>query len=172
MKDKQSFYHASKKFLGNAFTFTPRIPETALISKEGNTPRVCVSTHAFLCIRSIISHDPISVSDLTEFCQSEVITPDQEALYSGEYFTQQRMCRQMFNPALYTTCEVPILPPNVSDFRHNDERWFTSPVTMKFVGYIDIQSLITDGRITMVQTNSSNLKYQDLINDYREIKCQ
>lgn len=61
------FYHISKKYLDKKVTLTPKVPESALINKEGNIPRICVSDDPLLCVRSVMSNPKIQVRNFIEF---------------------------------------------------------------------------------------------------------
>jgi len=146
----RNYYHISKTFLGTEFKFIPKIPGASLISSEGDIPRVCVSPYIEFCIRSIISHDPIEAVDMLEFlCKNKKL---------------------LVNPCIYSTTEIPFIPPDASDFRHNSEHWFLSNVKMSFVSRLCIQNFIYEDKIVLVDEEFSNLTKQFITDNNREIK--
>lgn len=124
------FYHVSKKDHGLTFKFKPKLPESAIIPKEGNIPRVCVAPEIFYCLRSIGSN---------------------KHLYSMDIIIECRNDEGGWNPpAIYMTNEQPYLPPRVSDFRYNKEHWFLKPVEMLRIGYVDLEAL-TRGKVEIIK---------------------
>lgn len=49
------YFHISKKDLGEKIILKPKIPESAILSKEGNIPRICVCPKIYNCIEGITS---------------------------------------------------------------------------------------------------------------------
>lgn len=124
------FYHVSKKDHGPLFKFKPKLPESAIIPKEGNIPRVCVSPEIFYCLRSISSNKNLYSMDIILECRNE------EGTWNP--------------PAIYMTFESPYLPPRVSDFRYNHEHWFLKPIEMLRIGYVDLAALTT-GKVEIMK---------------------
>lgn len=115
------FYHISSIDHGESFKFKPRIPRSSLISKEGNIPRICVAPSVYYCLCSIAGCSPLDFSDIVlEFKSKD---------------------GAIVSPSVYTTEEIPFIPPNASDFKKNNERWFLKPTIMKRVGYLDLLAL-------------------------------
>lgn len=124
------YYHVSKIDRGEEFVFKPKLPESALISKEGDIPRICVCSNVYFCLRAITSSSSLSLDDLRcEFVSDNDMIP----------------------PAVYMTQESPYIPPDASDFRFNDERWFLSKIKMERVGYINLKPLFEKGAIELVK---------------------
>lgn len=126
------FYHISMHNHGDYFQFEPRVPETAIISKEGNIPRVCVCPTLYQCLKAISSS---------------------KILYSFDIITVAKKLEDyIIQPFVYKVIGdlEPYLPPNVSDFRENEEHWFITPVMMKRVGCIDLVQL-SKGKVSMVK---------------------
>jgi hypothetical protein len=124
------FYHVSKKDHGPVFKFRPKLPESAIINKEGNIPRVCVAPELLYCLRSISSNKQLYSMDIIIECRNE---------------------ENGWNPpAIYMTSDRPYLPPAVSDFRKNHEHWFIRPIEMVRIGYIDLVAL-TKGKIEIIK---------------------
>lgn len=115
------FYHISSKDHGENFKFKPRIPRSSLISKEGNIPRICVSPSIYYCLCSIAGHRPLDFSDIVLEFKSEDGT--------------------IVSPSVYITEEVPFIPPDASDFKKNNERWFLKSIIMKRIGYLNLLAL-------------------------------
>lgn len=126
MTNKLFFYHVSKIDHGEEFEFIPRVPETAILNKEGNIPRICVSTKIFYCLRSICSNRELYsydiLNNLNNYNKTNILMP----------------------PTIYAIDpkQPPFLPPDVSDFRYNEELWFLNPIIMKRIGYLDLHKLV------------------------------
>lgn len=132
----EKFFHVSRTDFGEKFKFKPRIPSSAVMSVEGDIPRVCVSTTVLDCINAINGCGNTSVSDLLINCCDHI----EQAMGLAVIFK---------SPAVYMTTRVPYLPPEASDFRDNDERWFITPVTMKRVGFIDLSEIVYNQTIVI-----------------------
>lgn len=135
-----TFKHVSKMDLGDSAVFTPRVPETALVSIEGNIPRVCVSPSVGRCIHSIISSRVTHAWDLLYEFRSNI--EDFEDL--EEWIDRDGI---IVSPSIYSTDELPYLPPKASDFRQNKEMWFLKPVTLIRNGYVDLWKTIETGKV-------------------------
>ena len=122
------FYHVSMKDMGERFRFIPKVPSSAIVPKEGNVPRICVCPEVFYCLRAISG---------------------QKKLFSMDIVLQCRGKDGIILPTVYGTEKLPFLPPRVADFRKNKEHWFTTPITMKRVGYIDLGALVK-GRVEII----------------------
>lgn len=146
MKNKtpKRFYHISRKNHGNVFTFVPRVPDSAVVEREGNIPRVCVAPSLYCCIASIVSGKDIKVGQV--LCEFAVMEPFETV----EEFEKSK--RTIPFPSVYWTHDQPYLPPASSDFRRNKEHWFISPTTMLFEGYLDLQSLWSFGILRLTQS--------------------
>lgn len=134
------FFHLSRKDLGQKFKFEPKIPESALISKEGNIPRVCVCSEIFYCMRAIVSSKVLLLSSLfLEFEETD---------------------KSILPFTVYATKRIPFLPPAASDFRRNKEHWYLTPVVMERLGYVDLHSLFL-GKIVVSK------EYKTLPRDFK-----
>lgn len=151
------WYHVSKRFLGNEFVFKPKLPETAVIEREGDTPRICVSDSIAKCLRAIDSGDNLTLKSIIinfSDLKDEFSFETEEDLYAKNFRT----------PAIYVTEETPILPPDISDFRFNNEHWFLQPTKFKFVGYLSFNALLK-GQLSI----SPRYDYVE-IEDYRVLE--
>jgi hypothetical protein len=146
------FYHLSLDYLGEDILLEPRIPIHGYIESEGTIPRICVSPNLFKCVRSSIGGGrTICVGDILYSGARTKILPFQEP---GEWLS---LNPEFKNPAVYSTTEVPLIPPKHGDFRASEEHWFISPVRFKFRGFLDINRLIESDLVyTCVQTCSAN----------------
>ena len=138
--DKLIKYHVSKGYLGRSVTLNPQLPKSALISIEGDIPRVCFSTELSGCLSSISGGANCSISDaLLEFKDKNIFP----------------------NPSVYITIEDLFTPPNISDFRENNEYWALIPIKVKFIGFIDLFQLTKNIiEITMERFTLTNEIYR------------
>lgn len=159
----QEYYHISKTYLGKEYLFTPRIPQSSLISVEGNIPRICVSDNILKCIRSMTGMHSPDILDITSefiFGNDDCSNVDQ-LLLNGNNFV---------NPAIYYTQNIPFLPPNISDFRYNSEMWFLQPELFQFKGYLNLSQLISGNFVVSESATSLTKKeYIDRKNEELEI---
>lgn len=122
------WYHVSRKDLGDKIKLTPKIPESAIISREGNIPRVTTSDNVLLCVKAIISSYTFKVADLLEFKHKN----------------------NFINPAIYVNdTDQPYLPPDAIDFRSNNEHWYLQETEFNLIGYVCLKSL-TEGKLNIV----------------------
>ncbi|MFA6198861.1 MAG: hypothetical protein WC679_00390 [Bacteroidales bacterium] len=138
------FFHISKIDLGDKVTLTPRLPDSAVISIEGNQKRICVSTSPLYCFRSITGmRSPRHYEILYEF--KDEYDEDDEPLFCF--------------PTLYYTKNKPIKPPDISDFSYNEEHWFIEETEFYKIGYVDMLALINnDFKISTVKKTTTILK--------------
>lgn len=127
----QRYYHISKTDLGEKFRFTPRVPRSAIIDDEGDIPRVCVSSKIVNCIDAICG----CYATVNDFIH-EVVRLDSDLLIP---------------PTVYFTTRTPYTPPNAVDFYQNGEKWFITSVTMKRLGYIDLERMFQFGEVLITQ---------------------
>lgn len=140
------FYHVSKKDLGSVVTLIPKVPESSLISKEGNIPRICVSTHIYFCLRSITggSSSKFNVNEILHEIRDD-IQPMEESLE----WKNRGAC--FVSPAIYTCDEEAFVPPDACDFKKNNENWYIQNQSFKRIGYLHLHRLIMDGQIKLVE---------------------
>lgn len=146
------FYHISKKDLGVNVKFTPRVPDSALVSIEGNIPRVCVSSSLLGCIRGICGTNKVTVSDIIYGCKKDVV--------SNSYCP--------LTVYLAPADIYPYVPPNVSDYRANKEHWYLSVIKMRRIGYIDFTALL-DGCIEIIDYKKTLSISEDILANYKLI---
>jgi hypothetical protein len=164
----KKYFHLSNTFLGEEAILEPRVPNSSLISVEGNIPRVCFSTNVFYCFRSICGTNSISFNDFANFKDKKI---NQEH-YSEEFFEAwdamiEKGDFKIINPAIYITNEQLYLPPKCSDYRSNKEHWSLKPVKVKFQGYLCLKSL-TERKLKI--TNDINtLDTQEYLKNITEI---
>lgn len=141
------WYHVSDEFIGYQATFMPRQNkgEAFILHFEGNVPRICVSNNIYFCIRSKIGREDLRVYDLMyQFRIREFF--DEEEPEGGDNLSW--ICRDdgklivVKNPSIYITEQSPYYPPNHSDFRRNNEMWFTTPTQFQFIGFLSIDQMI------------------------------
>jgi hypothetical protein len=144
----KKYFHVSKKHLGDSPVFLPRVPESSLSSIEGDIPRVCVSELLFFCLRGITGQSPLRIVDLlSEFVDGrEGFEPCSEFIKRGG---------KLLYPSVYSTTEIPHLPPKASDFRANKEMWFIYPVQMKLEGYLDLKWLVEHQKLKITSDAGS-----------------
>lgn len=130
----ENYYHISRKDLGQKIILKPRIPSSSVISKEGNIPRVCVSSHPVYCLRSIVGTQEVSIEDILY------------AFYDSETYETLSQWKnnngQLFHPVIYQSFELPFLPPHASDFRRNKEQWYLKKTPFSRVGYLNLRQLL------------------------------
>jgi hypothetical protein len=135
-------YHLSKKDLGLDVILKPKVPESSVISKEGNIPRVCVSNSLLLCLRSIVGCHAIMVDDLFyAFRDLSHYENAEEWKHNNGHF---------LHPVVYQSLEIPFLPPDASDFRINREKWYLKKTAFQRLGYLDLQRAL-HGEITIIE---------------------
>jgi hypothetical protein len=104
------------------------------VSKEGDIPRICVSSKVFFCIRAIVGGSKVGVSDVfAEFKSKDKGTGKQV----------------LVGVAVYGTEEQPYLPPDASDFRRNSEHWFLKPVRFERLGFLCFRSLLLENKVAL-----------------------
>ena len=140
------FFHISKIDLGNTVTLTPRLPDSAVTKIEGNQKRICVSTSPLFCLRSISGTRQPKISDIL-------------------YELQDSNLKKCYSPVLYYTKEIPIIPPDVSDFRHNQEHWFIEETEFYKIGFIDL--VLLTNNIFGVSSIKHDIK---LLSKYKKIE--
>lgn len=145
-------YHLSKKFLGAQLTLKPKIPESSVISEEGDIPRVCFSENPFLCVRSICGSGDIKVADLSEFKDRTIKEPKET--WKDFINEKEKTDYILINPSIYVTEEILYLPPSCSDFRANKERWSLNKINVEFIGYLCLKSLLDRKLVNTDQTKS------------------
>ena len=129
------YYHVSRNDLGISVIFTPKVPSSAIIEREGNIPRICVSSHIVLCLKAIIGNKQPTVDDiLQEYNISKF--PIAEGTF--------------ISPTIYSTTDIPYRIPHASDFRENKEHWFLNDTTFNRVGYICLKSLILFDKLVIL----------------------
>lgn len=142
------FYHVTKQDHGFLFKFKPKLPETALISKEGDILRVCVCPTIFYCLRAITSNHELLISDLV--------------------FNLINKPSILSSLVIYGTSDKPNLPPAASDFRRNKEHWFLKPITMERLGFLDLRQLAVGSlKITHLNEKIKFTEFKNLINSDR-----
>lgn len=134
-------YHLSKTDLGQDVILKPKVPESSVISKEGNIPRVCVSNSLLLCLRSIVGCHGIMVDDLFYSFR------DLSHYDNGEDW--KRNNGHFLHPTIYESTDIAFLPPDASDFRLNQEKWYLKKTRFQRVGYLDIEQAL-HGKITII----------------------
>lgn len=153
------FFHLSKFDLGDSVILTPKVPESSLISKEGNIPRICVSSDVWLCICSIISVEKPSIRDLMyEFIDRTKFDSFEDCKKHNEFF---------LNPVVYEIDDEPFLPPDASDFRKNKEHWFLTPKEFNKKGYLDFYSLLK-GKIH-ISSENKKLSCEQFVKEFTNL---
>ena len=134
------FYHVSKRYLGNTVTLTPKVPGTALITEEGDIPRICTSKNLLGCIRGIVSIKNVTVGKfLVETMDHIAFMSIQDQInYPG---------KTLVSPSIYSSIERAYTPPNASDFRVNKEMWYLSDTNFTLIAFIDIIKLMYTGEL-------------------------
>lgn len=136
--------------LGAFLTMTPRVPETCLISKEGNIPRICVSTHLYYCLRSITG------GSSNKFYVNEIlheIRDDMRAMESCDEWIKR--ATWLNSPTVYISYEEAFTPPDACDFKKNHESWYITPQKFQRLGFIDLPTLVSEGVIKIIDTEHS-----------------
>jgi hypothetical protein len=136
-------YHISRKDLGQDIVLKPRVPSSSVISKEGNIPRVCVSSHPVYCLRSIVGTQEISIEDILYAFY------DMDNHESLSHWKNRNGL--LLPPAIYQSFEQPFLPPHASDFRRNKEQWYLKKTPFSRVGYLNLRELLS-GRIKIIDS--------------------
>lgn len=146
------FFHVSYHDHGEYFQFTPKVPVDAVSSKEGNIPRVCVSTSIYNCLHSLANVIKLYSYDVILKCKHDKDTP----------------C--IIQPVIYKVVEgqTPYIPPNAVDFRLRDEHWFITPVFMERVGCLDVIELtngniVVNGKIELLDVNDISGHGKDVL---------
>lgn len=149
------YFHISKKDLGDKVVLKPKIPESALPSKEGNIPRICVCPKIYNCIEAIVSVRRPTVGDFIQELSKDV--------NPFELFESNKLITY-FSPSIYVSDEIPFLPPAASDYRRTKEHWYLKRTPFKRCGYLDLNMLLTTGKLNTVdQYNEIKAKYKDLL---------
>lgn len=141
------WYHISLKYFNDNPVLNPKVPESACVENEGNIPRICVSDNILFCLRSIISTNHIRPIDiLYEFKKDK-------------YRVRKTIAGAVvYNPCCYNTVSVPYLPPDISDFRQNNEHWFITPTKFHYMGRINILKLILNNAIEFINDIDTDIK--------------
>ena len=142
------FYHISKADLGTNVIMTPKVPNSCLITEEGDIPRICVCTTIYHCLRALagIGRRKISVDDIyLEFRSRDTIKGFQTL--DGWFFENH----DFHSPSVYVSDKQPFLPPRAVDFRANKEHWYLTDTEFTRVGYLNLDSLFS-GKIEICET--------------------
>ncbi|MDD5151922.1 MAG: hypothetical protein PHC28_15825 [Flavobacterium sp.] len=135
------FFHISRSDIGEEVILTPRLPPSAIISQEGNIPRICVSPNPLYAIRSITGTKKPRVYDiLSEFKDNIVGTK---------------------KLTIYGTLKEAYIPPSSSDFRFNSEHWFLTDTKFYKLGYIDIIGLLNGNLFILEEYTKFNTQWFD-----------
>lgn len=161
------FYHVSKKNLGNQVILEPRVPETGLMEEEGNIPHICVSTSIFHCLRSIIA---VQARNFHVFNLLEAFRQNLVPMESKEDWVARG--EKIQSPIVYVSNEKAYLPPNCSDFRFNKEHWFLKETHFEKIGFIDLQTLVTKGKIKVIDNFNELDGILVLNEDYKKLKVK
>lgn len=148
------FFHVSFHNHGDYFQFQPRVPESAYVHKEGNIPRVCVCPTIYQCLNAVIENKELYSFDVWIKCKKDPET------------------QRVTQPHIYVPIgnQEPYLPPNVIDFRKNDEHWFITPVVMKRIGCLDLVAL-TKGRVRVTK-NILPIDASPLLGEGKDVKIK
>lgn len=151
-------YHISAKYLGITPTLKPKLPQNALISKEGNIPRVCFSDDLALCVKSILGgSSQIYGVELLEFSHKDtltgLVTIENPYVYSLEILSIKYNSQKIY------------IPPDASDFRENHECWSLRPIRVFYLDRLCLASFL-DGRIKLTQ--EVNTLSVQTINDLKQ----
>lgn len=139
------WYHITDKYFGKEKIFVPRLPRDGskfIIEREGDIPRICVSNSIFKCLRAIHGTEYLNSSSL---------------LFSK-------------NPCAYFTEEAPYLPPNCTDFRENDERWFIKKTKFFYLARVDMYKLFLYNTIVATQEEKLKLPKHPIVKSACQIK--
>lgn len=139
------WYHVTDRYFGKKEIFVPRLPRDGskfIIEREGDVPRICVSNSIFKCLRAIHGTEDLNSSRL--------------------YFSE--------NPCVYFTEEVPYLPPNCTDFRANDERWFIKKTEFFYLARVDMYKLFLYNTIVATQEEKLKLPKHPIVKSAYQIK--
>ena len=142
------FYHISSEHLGINPVLEPRVPRSSLIQEEGDIPRICVAPTLYFCVRSIIGCNPINQWDVLVQFKTGI-----EGFETNAEFIQKG--KTIDYPIVYTPCATPYLPPNSSDFRENKEHWFLEKTEFFFVGYLDLEHMLDNGKFKLTDNRKS-----------------
>jgi hypothetical protein len=134
------FYHVSKKYLGNTVTLTPKVPGTALITEEGDIPRICTSKNLLGCIRGIVSIKNVTVGQFLAETRDCIDFMSEQDQINGP-------AKTLVSPSIYSSIERAYTPPNASDFRVNKEMWYLSDTNFTLIAFIDIIKLMYTGEL-------------------------
>lgn len=117
---------------------TPSIPNNAILEVEGDKPRICFvkennnnkeyNQEILKCLRALIStkKDYINSHDILA-----------EFKYRGN---KNKLIN--FFIFKYSKEENMILPPDVSDFRLNNEHWLLKEDELELIGYLSLKDLL------------------------------
>lgn len=145
----------------------PRVPETGLMEEEGNIPHICVSTSIFHCLRSIIA---VQAKNFHVFNLLEAFRQNLIPMESKEEWVSRG--ERIQSPIVYVTNEQAYLPPNSSDFRFNKEHWLLKETQFDKIGFIDLQTLITTGKIKTINHFNELDGILVLNEEYKKIKIR
>lgn len=138
------WYHIANEYLGKKVKLYPNVPNHKETDIEGNIPRICVSNSIYKCLR---------------------------AKYGGyEYIWIGSFNNTQENPCVYFTEEEPYIPPNCTDFRANDERWFLQPRMFYYIARVDIYTLFRYNKI--IPTDKIECKLPKNNKNERIYKCK
>ena len=118
----------------NRYVIHPKIPVHSSVEIEGNIPRICVSDHIALCLRSMVPHH-----------HDEDPSVDNLMLNFSSYrkdFKHVIQYKKVIFPYVYCTEAQPYLPPDCVDFRSTHEHWFIEPTMFTFIGNLNLFSVI------------------------------
>lgn len=154
------YFHISRVDLGESTKLKPKIPGSSLISEEGNIPRVCVCPSIYKCIEAIVSSSQPTIDDFLIEFRLETNSFDFATLAN-----EDEELRIYNSPVVYYCEEIPYLPPRCSDFRRTKEHWYLKRTTFTRFGYLDLNQLIIDGKLTIVNNHHQvELKQKNIPN--------
>ena len=139
------WFHISSDDLGASFLFTPRIPDSAVVSKEGNIPRICVCSDIHSCLMAITGVGKVGI-------------PLRDLVFE---FKKKLL---VVSPAIYVCKDEPYLPPDVSDFRLTKEHWYLQEKMFNRQSFLSIKSLLSGEIKEITEPETMDFQeYRDLI---------
>ena len=142
-------YHVSRTDLGKKVILTAKVPPCAGKGECQKTKRVCFSPSIRQCLKSIVSIEDASFSDIV-----------------FEFLLYRK--GKILNPAIYSTQKALYLPKVNLDFSKetdllkNQEQWSLKDIEVTRMGYLDLDSLIYSHKISITSRAEAKLSMSEI----------
>lgn len=133
---------------------TPSIPNNAILEVEGDKPRICFvkennNNNNKECEQEILKCLRALISTKKDYINSHDILA--EFKYRGN---KNKLIN--FFIFKYSKEENMILPPDVSDFRLNNEHWLLKEDELELMGYLSLKDLLENKKINIINFTEEN----------------